>query len=426
MHRFYKVFRTAAALGAAVAIAACSSDDKVLGPTPTGTNSIFQSYVAIGNSITAGFSASGITDATQRQSYAFLLAQQMGTRFAYPSLAGRGCNPPVTNFQTQTGGTTAAPITATARPTICDLRTSSSATDILNNVAVPNASSYDPTDQDGTGFSNILTSLFLGGMTQVERALEAEPTFVSIWIGNNDVLGFALRDGRAAAPTGLAGMTSVAQFQTNYTAMLNELVAGAPGVRGILIGVGQVASLPLMVPAAAFSSAAFKGGFDALAGTATVLDASCTAGGAGANSLVNVFMAFQIRNLGAAGGFPPIVACVAGGQAGTFPAPVGDVLVLDAAELATISARITAYNAHISAEATRIGFAYYDPNPTLAALRAAGTVITNVPTLGPTGTFGSGMALDGVHPGTALQRTIANELIPVINAKYGSTLALVP
>ena len=424
MHRFYTVFRTAAALGAAGALAACGdSNNKVVGPRPAGVNSIFQSYVAIGNSITAGYSASGITDATQRQSYAFLLGQQMATRFAYPSLAGRGCNPPVANFQTQAGAGT---ITAAQRPTICDLRTSATATDILNNVAVPNASSYDPTDADGTAFSNILTSLFLGGKTQVQRALEAQPTFVSIWIGNNDVLGFALRDGRAAAPTGLAGMTALATFQTNYTAMLNELVAGAPGVKGILIGVGQVASLPLMVPAIAFSSPVFKGGFDALAGTPTTLDASCVPGGAGANSLVNVFMAFQIRTLGAAGGFPPIVACVAGGQSGLIPAPVGDVLVLDAAELATISARITAYNAHISSEATRIGFAYYDPNPTLATLRAAGTVITNIPTLGITGTFGTGMALDGVHPGPTLHRTIANELIPVINAKYSTTLVLVP
>jgi lysophospholipase L1-like esterase len=427
MHCLHRMGRAIAAILAAGALASCDDgNNDVFGPEPSGANSIFQSYVAIGNSITAGYSASGITDATQRQSYAFLLAQQMGTRFAYPSLAGRGCNPPVTNFQTQTGGTTAAPITAAARPTICDLRTATSGTDILNNVAVPNASSFDPMADNGTPFSNILTSLILGGKTQVEKALEADPTFVSIWIGNNDVLGFALRDGRAAATTGLAGMTSVATFQANYTAMLNALIAGAPDLKGILIGVGQVASLPIMFPAAAMSSPTFKAGFDALAGTTTTLDASCTAGGAGANSLINTFLAFQIRNVGAAGGFPPIVACVAGGQSGALPAPVGDVLVLDAAEQATISTRINAYNAHISAEATRLGFAFYDPNPTLAALRTAGTVIRNIPTLGATGTFGTGIALDGVHPGPTLQRQIANELIPVINTKYGTSLALVP
>jgi lysophospholipase L1-like esterase len=414
--------RVAAALSA-VALGACNGydNDTTLGPEKTGANAIFQNYVALGNSITAGYGAGGITDATQRASYAFLLAQQMGTRYAYASMAGRGCNPPIANFQTQAGAGT---ITATQRTTICDLR--SGTTDILTNVAVPNASSFDPTDADGTPFSNILTSLILGGQSQVQRALAAQPTFASIWIGNNDVLGFALRDGRAAATTGLAGMTAVATFQTNYTAMLNQLVAGAPGLKGVLIGVGQVAALPIMVPAIAFSNAAFKAGFDAIAGTPTALDGSCLPGGAGATSLVNVMMAFQIRQVGAAGGFPPIVACVPGGASGALTAPVGDLLVLDPTEQTTISTRIAAYNAHIQAEATRINFAYYDPNPTLVALRTAGTVITNVPTLGATGTFGTGMSLDGVHPGATLHRTIANELIPVINTKYGTTLALVP
>jgi hypothetical protein len=338
---------------------------------------------------------------------------------------GRGCNPPVTNFQTQTGGTavgTAGHITAAARPAICDLRNATTATDILNNVAVPNASSFDPTSPAGTPFSNTLTTLILGGGSQVSRALEARPTFASIWIGNNDVLGFALADGRANAATGLAGMTSVAQFETNYNAMTDALLAGAPGLEGILIGVVQVANAPIMFPAAALSNATFKGGFDLLAGTPTTVDPSCLAGGAGATSIINTFLAFQIRN----GAHPPIIACVAGGATGLLPAPVGDILVLDAAEQATVAARVTAFNAFIQAEAASLGWAYFDPNPTLLALRAGGTIVTQVPTLGPTGTFGTGMSLDGIHPAAPIHRTIANELIAAINANYGTAIPLVP
>ena len=423
MHRFNRYGRALLGLTAAGMVAgACFSDENkdVLGPQPVGgQNGIFQSYVALGNSITAGYQASGITDATQRQSYAFLLAQQMNTRYAYASIAGRGCNPPIANFQTQAGPGT---ITAAQRPTICDLRNGATTTDVLTNVAVPNASSFDPMAETGTPFSNILSSIILGGATQVQRALAAKPTFASIWIGNNDVLGFAVRDGRAAAATGLAGMTPVATFQTNYTGMLDALVAGAPGLKGILIGVVQVSNAPIMFPAAAMSNPTFKAGFDAIAGTATTLDPSCVAGGAGAASLINTFLAFQIRQ----GAHPPIVACVAGGATGALPAPVGDILILDAAEQATITARVNAYNAHIQAEADRIGFAYYDPNPTLVALRTAGTVVTNVPTLGQTGTFGSGMSLDGVHPGASIHRLIANDLITAINAEYATTLTPVP
>lgn len=423
MHRIHIVGRAALGLAAAVLITSCAPEDnEVLGPQFSGNNELFRSYVALGNSLTAGWQSRGISDATQRQSYAFLLAQRMGTRYAYASLQGRGCNPPVTNFQTQAGGTTAAPITAAARPTICDLRNAATNTDILTNVGVPNASSFDPIDVDGTPFSTILTSLILGGKTQVQRALAADPTFASIWIGNNDVLGFAVSDGRTAAPTGLAGMTPTATFTVNYDAMIAQLIAGAPDLEGVLIGVVQVANAPIMFPAAALSNATFKAGFDGLSGVVTTLDPSCLPGGAGFTSLINTFIVFQIR----AGAHPSTVACVPGGTSGAIPAPVGDILVLDPTEQATISARVTSYNNYISAKAASLGWAYYDPNPTLAALRAAGTVVTNVPTLGATGTFGTGMSLDGIHPGAPLHRTLANTLIPIINAQYSTTLSLVP
>jgi phospholipase/lecithinase/hemolysin len=41
-------------------------------------------------------------------------------------------------------------------------------------------------------------------------------------------------------------------------------------------------------------------------------------------------------------------------------------------------------------------------------------------------TFGQYISLDGVHPSTLAHKTIANELIPVINTKYGTKLAAIP
>jgi len=417
MFRFPKVSRSAIALtGAVVVAASCTSDstNTVFGARQPNETALFQSYVAIGNSITAGYQSGGIDATGQAASYANLLARQMNTRFAIPLLASVGCPPPVINFQTQ------------ARPTgttssTCALRTAASATDVLNNVAVPGASSFDPNDADGTPFSNILTSLFLGGKSQVQKALQADPTFATIWIGNNDVLGFALSDGRTNAATGLAGMTQTATFTANYDAMIAALTAGAPGIKGVLIGVVQVANAPIMFPAAALSNAQFKGGFDAIAGTTTALDPSCTAG-AGTGSLINTFLAFQIR----LGAHPPLIACVPGGASGAIPAPVGDILVLDPTEQATIQARIDSYNTYIAAKANSLGFAYVDPNPILLTLKAGNTLVRQLPNFATTGTFGTGMSLDGVHPGAGVQREIANAIIPAINAKYGTHLALVP
>ena len=60
-------------------------------------------------------------------------------------------------------------------------------------------------------------------------------------------------------------------------------------------------------------------------------------------------------------------------------------------------------------------------NTTLAQLRTAGCIST-VPNLGSPTPFGACIGLDPVHPSATGQRHIANALISVINAKYGTDL----
>jgi lysophospholipase L1-like esterase len=371
---------------------------------------IFKSYVAMGNSITAGYQSGGISDATQRQSYAFLLAGQMGTQYHYAALANPGCPAPINNFNTQT---------RPAGPP-CALRVASSITDILNNVAVPGASSYDPTAVNGTPFSNALTTFILGGKTQVARALDAKPTFVSIGIVGNDYLSFAVQDGRTAV---LAGITPVATFSANYDATIAQLLAGAPNVKGVIMANVLPTSVPILFAASAMSNAAFKAGFDAQAGATTTLDPSCIAGGSGATSMINTFLAHLIRS----GAHPPIVACVPGGASGALPAPIGDLLILDPAEQTTVNTIVSGYNTYLQNKANAINFAFYDPNTLLNTLKAAGTVIRSTPLYSSaTAPFGTGMSLDGVHPSLAVHRLLANDLIGVINTKYGTSLKPVP
>lgn len=410
MYRLNHLTRVAA-LGALVAIAGCETTKRdVLGPTSPPGGSIFQTYVSIGNSITAGFQSAGINDSTQRQSYAYLLAKQMGTRFAYPSLNMPGCTPPIAN--TQTGA-----LVGGAPAGTCVLRASSSVTDILNNVAVPGARVLDPTSAS-TVASNALTTFILGGKTQVQRALDANPTFVSIWIGANDVLTAGLSGIIVPVPAlGQAGIISTqAVFQTNYDAMINQLLAGAPGVKGVLIGVPQVNNLPLLSSGALIAATpAIQAGIGAAAGKPVLVDPNCT----GSSSLIDVP---QLIPLIRSGAHPALISCVAG----VYPFPVGDLFVLDAAEQTTLSGVISAYNAYISAKAASIGFAYYDPNPLFTAKRANGE-IPPFPNLASSNqTFGLLISLDGVHPSAPAHQLIANEIISVINAKYSTTLKPVP
>jgi lysophospholipase L1-like esterase len=406
-----------AALGAVVALAACESRKDVLGPHPLPTGEIFQSYVAIGNSITAGFQSNGINDSTQRQSFARLLAGQMGTQYHYASIAGRGCPPPIAN------GLTGALFGTGSTSTTCDLRAAASVTDVLNNVAVPGARVLDPTASTSPA-SNVLTTLILGGKTQVQKALNAQPTFATIWIGNNDVLqagitGYLVPTSIPTLGINSPGIVSTqTQFQTNYDAMMKQLLDSAPALKGVLIGVVQVSGVPLLSSGALIaSSAAIQAGISQAAGKPVTVNANC----AGSAALVNVP---QLIGVIRAGTHPATIACAKGSD--PTDAHVGDAYVLDPTELNTLQTTIAAYNAYISGKATASGFAYYDPNVLLAAQRATGAIPPFPNFASATATYGTLISLDGVHPAAAAHKLIANDLITAINAKYGTSLTPVP
>jgi lysophospholipase L1-like esterase len=412
MSRTHSVVSGALLVGAVAAFTACRADNNSI-VVPTPADPLFSSYVALGNSITAGYQSGGINDSTQRQSYAVLLANQMHTRFAYPSLVNPGCPPPINNTLTGTrvGG-------ASSTGTTCLLRSPASVSALINNVAVPGISTIDPTAVGGTpgaqGPSNPLVELFLGGETMVQKALDNRPTFATIWVGNNDVLSYAL----SGFP---AGATPLATFQTNYDKMITQMMAGAPGLKGVLIGVVDVTQAPLMINATTFNSPTVIAASTQIAGRPVFLDPNTCTAAAQPATYVNFQAIAAIRSRPAA--VPGAIFCqkVAGGGAND----PGDNGVLDPTETATTKALVASYNAYIKSKADAIGFAYYDPNTTLATLKADPTKIPPFPNVAATTTspFGQYISYDGVHPAAAAHVLIANDIIAVINAKYGTHLA---
>jgi len=409
-----------AAVAITIAAVACTKDSvDVLSP-PAAANPIFQRYVALGNSITAGYQSSGISDSTQKESYARLLAEQMHTSYVYPQLVNPGCPPPIANFQTRirTSGDTIS--------NSCRLRNAATTLLVQNNVAVPGATSFDPTAPT-TKASNILTQLFLGGKTQVQRALDAQPTFVSVWIGNNDVLDAAAKGvtvyqnatdaGSVAVKTALStqGITDTLTFVANYKKMIDQLLV-QPNLKGILIGVVDVTQIPFIFSVdSLIGEPATKAYFDAAVGHATTITADC----AGSGALVTLGMIQFLK------GNPTAPISCTKGVVPTAPA-IGDFFILDAADQALFHKVITRYNGYIKAKADSIGFAYLDPNPLLAGLRGAPGGIPLVPVLSsPTATFGPYISLDGIHPSGKAHRAIAGALVLAINAKYGTSLAAV-
>jgi len=374
----------------AFALIGCEQKELVSIPRTSVNHTLFVSYVALGNSLTAGFQSAGIVDSTQAESYAAIIAHQAGTRYAYAALTYPGCPPPIVNFLTgATLGGAGAPI--------CSLRDPSSVTATLNNVAVPGAASNDPTAAT-TGNSNALTTFILGGESQVQRALDANPTFVSIWIGNNDALEPALTGFASGVPT------PVDTFTTRYDAMMQQLTSGAKGLKGLLIGVVDVTASAALFPVdSLINDPVLKAEFNAAVtgnpNNNVPINADCN----GAHALISI----------------EFVAAV---HAGQIPAAVGcsdlDPFTLDLNKQAAVTGSVQAYNAHIQTAASSAGFAYFDPNPLLAALKAVGAVPT-VPNLtSATAPFGAFISLDGIHPTALAHQYLANAMIKAINQKY--------
>jgi lysophospholipase L1-like esterase len=378
-------------------------------PPRNGVNrTLFLSYVALGNSITAGWQSGGILGTTQAESFAAVIARQAVTRYAYAALRFPGCPPPIVNFQTQAvlGGATAPP---------CALRDPASVTSTLNNVAVPGAATLDPTSFT-TDASNALTTFILGGKTQVQRALDAAPTFVTIEIGNNDVLAAAeLGTVVPVEEIGSPGVTPVDSVVAQYGRMMTQLLTARPKLQGLLLGVFEVTALPSLFPAESlYSNATFNAEFTAAAGGSVTYVPNC----AGSHALIGI----GIIQFWKSAAIPKVISC----QPGVPVEPYGDFFVLDTAKQRVIESAIAGYDAYIHAKADSLGWAYLDPNPVLGALKAAGAIPTLPNFASATQPFGPYITLDGIHPSALAHELLANQLIAAINAKYSVAIDTVP
>jgi len=403
----------AAVLGFALVATACNNDqlNRPFGSTPV--DPLFDRYVSMGNSITAGFQSGGINDSTQLQSYAVLLAQGMRSPFFPPLLNKPGCPPPYTNVFTQTrvsGGTS----------TTCALRKiPNPAPPYISNTAVPGAEVIDIyKNLDPTSNANSLTQFFLGGLTQTQMMERAHPTFVSVWIGNNDVLGAATNAANAGDSTLI---TPVATFQTNYGAMLDSIEnAGPTGV--LLIGVANLVSVANRTGLPPTQPPANGVPFFSYGSTYYVLDAA----GAIPGPFTAAATCAPPRGDSVLVPFPLGGALIAGGGTLTCNEPQ----TIQPAELVKLATTVTAYNAYISAQATARGWTYVDPNPALDSLRRIPTQVAffpafNTPCL-PANPFGLAFSCDGIHPSAATHRLLAQTLRDAINAAYTTSIPPIP
>ena len=414
MIRTNRIF--AAVLGLVLAAAACNNDQLNRPFSSTPVDPLFDRYVSMGNSITAGFQSGGINDSTQQQSYAVLLARGMHSPFFSPLLSRPGCPPPYTNvfLQTRVGGGT---------PTTCALRNiPNPPPPFISNTAVPGALVIDIYNNGAGAHPNTLTQFILGGLTQIQMMERAHPTFVTVWIGNNDVLGAATNSANAGDSTLI---TPVATFQTNYGAMLDSVAAVGPG-GVVLIGVANLVGVadrtglpPTQLPANGVPFFAYGSTYFALDQLGQIPGPFVAGAGCAPPRGDSVLVPFPF------GG-----ALIAGGGTLNCDEPQ----TIQPAELVKLTTTVAAYNTYISAQATARGWVYVDPNPALDSLRRIPTQVAFFPNFGPptaptpcsASPFGLAFSCDAVHPSASTHRLLAQKLRLAINAVYTTAIPPIP
>lgn len=426
----------AAAVAATVLLGACVGDgDDLLAPRSTANGGdLFVRYVALGNSITAGFQSGGLNDSLQVRAYPVLLAQRAGATFDAPLVARPGCPRPFL-----------APLGTTGRVGTADSCVRINNPRITSNLAVPGARVRD-LYQFPSGQLASLNTLLVGPRTQVRAMIEARPTFVSLWIGNNNALEAAV--GGILGPRAAGAdstLTPLATFQQQLNILVDSIKFAAPQGAMLVGVVNAVQFAPVLQPGAYFFLArdAATGNFQG-----KPVNANCspvTALGT-PNPLAANMVSFQI------------VADAAFPEINCDPAayPVGDprrgAYLTDTQEQAIITQRINDYNAAIQAAATANNWVFVNPNTVFApaalskdtngryqqlrkcqdlatATNAAAfqaAVLNSCPVTGPTAApnfFGALVSFDGVHPSTAAHILFAGRFAEAINARYQTTLS---
>lgn len=385
-----------------LAAASCSKVVAPVKPTTVNTGSAdFSRYVAIGNSLTAGYQSGGLLDSYQDHAYPVLISTQAGrpgmrhpraTSPGFPALLRL-------DFDHPTG--TLLPFSIVASNGTGVLENPGDAP--FQNLGVPGARIEDFFAHHTDDFFPFV----LHGQEDASlwTALKAQrPTFVTFWLGSNNALGALL----AGTPDAL---TPAAQFESDYRAALDSVLS--TGARVAVGSLAEVTDIPFAntIPPYLFDPVS---GAPVLLGGQTYPFLGQRDGAApGSMNPGSVVTLGAVVYLAQGYGIPRFLG--GNGQ------PLPDQVVLTPAELASIRQRVAAYNEIIARLARERGVTVVDMHTFYSRIRSEGYNLGGIP-YSTRYLFGGIFSLDGIHPSSFGQALVANEWIRVINDGYGAHL----
>ena len=444
-------------------------------------------YIAVGNSLTAGYADGGLYNDAIANSYPGFIADQFklvgGGEFNQPFFDDAQKNGSgylnITGWS-PTGTPIISPVTTELAVTSSGLAPFAGSSN--NNLGIPGIRAVDVTvpiySQLNPFFQRLLPALT--AKSYVDFVGEANPTFFTCWIGNNDVLGYATNGGTANGvdvsggfPISASGapntITATPLFNASYDALINKLTAS--GAKGAVATIPDVASIPFVTTVNGVVAQSAGGSFPRItfplsngidANTANLFYMLNGYTNPGFTNGSNNFFVISVDNpatptvkevrqmnpsrdyfllsaqvaltsptTGLAAGlgvlrpnpaFDPL-SPIGPGNTPAIPNEIPDALVLDLGEINEIRNSTNAFNAKIRAAAQAKGLAVVEAdalfNEIIRTGRIDGVAVTTA--------FVSGglFSLDGVHLTPKGYAIVANQFIKAINAKYGSQVPLI-
>ncbi|MEX1140673.1 MAG: SGNH/GDSL hydrolase family protein [Bacteroidota bacterium] len=366
-------------------------------------------YVAIGNSLTAGYQSNALYASSQSYSYPSLIARQLRTAGAN---LGTFEQPLVSDPGTpDTAGGTAARLEILGFSGSLPLVGSRS---VAAGTAL-NAALARPYDNLGIPYAPLLsfldtTNAFPGALgfftnhvlrpggtlpkSVFQQVVALQPDLITFWLGNNDVLGFATSGGVSPSSPTDAGV-----FAAQYALALDTLRSALPNARILVGNIPDVTSIPFFTTVGPYLQSV---GITQAWGIHSTGD--------------TLLMSLQtnLLTLLAQSSF-------ASGKGLARLNPLPNHVILDATEIATAQAAVTAFNNIIAAAAAQNSALLFDANTLLKRVQQdgyfiAGEVFTSDYLLG--GLF----SLDGVHPSSRGYGIVANEMLRTMNGGFGMNI----
>lgn len=407
----HRIILVGAAL-AALLLAGCSPDDptKPEYSRPTGTDALTR-YVAIGNSLTAGFMDGGLAMPGQLDSFPAQIARQLGYNpmpgsdnwFAQPLMAlpGVGSTQPADStyvhgirYWDEEHGAIAVLDSVLFDVVQAEVLITAQNPTPYPNLGVPGATARDVTDAFGRGtsqaddnkyFNMILRNPTFGDTAMIDQAVSQGPTLVTLWIGSNDVLGGALT-GNPVVGENVTSPDGFEALLTQSIVRLYDEVEARFGYRPHLVvgNIGSISTSPFFVP---------KALFDGVVGT----------------TYPTIENDVALVLLPALGMVPDI-------------GPLPDFLTLTATEVEAIESTIVEYNGIITSLAEAYDFTVADVNGMLAGFIGAPETThfqfllgadPDMPVEVAAGL--TAFSLDGLHPNNRGYSMVANVFIDAIN-----------